>query len=148
MKTFFSHGLPLLASLAFACGGEAPAPQSPPAPPPSKAEPQPVASSKPTTPPPGPKLTMPEMQKKTLLATLNERNPEKLFVLYAPDAVKRMPAADGWKEIRGAEAIVQRMDDINWKAGPTVTWTRARVVQKNEFTVTEYIVSGTKDEKK
>jgi steroid delta-isomerase-like uncharacterized protein len=145
MKT---QWLLLFASVAFGCAGEAPARE--PAPP-QKTEPQPAASSAPkpaATTPSGPKLTMAEMQKKTLLAALNERNPEKLYVLYAPDAVKRLPAADGWKEIKGAEAIAQQMDDINWKAGPTVTWTRARVIQKNEFTVTEYIVSGTKDEKK
>ncbi len=135
--------LALLAPLAVACGGDPPATQPPP--PPPKVEPTPVASSAPAQPaePPAPKLSMLEMQKKTLLASLNERNPVRLSDHYAKDAVKRIPTAEGWKEIKGNVSIAKQMDNVNNKAGPTVTWTRARVILKDEFSVTEYIVSGT-----
>jgi steroid delta-isomerase-like uncharacterized protein len=143
MKIFRSA---LVAPIVIACGSE-PAAQQPAS---RKVEPAPVASSAATPPPepPAPKLPMPEMQKKTLLAMLNERNPELLLPLYTKDAVKRMPMPEGWKEIRGNVAIAKQVDELNNRVGPTVTWTRSRVIMKNEHTVAEYIVSGTRDGKK
>lgn len=134
-------------SLALsACGGGGQAAEAPPAtPPPAPAPVQPPTPA-PVQPAPAPtKLSLADLQKKSLAdshAAWTEHDAKKLSSLYAEDVTFAYPGAEGLRETHGRGELEKNMDAF-FKAFPDVKLGPVRDLVVGDVVVTEWIVAGT-----
>lgn len=152
MKAFTSGrfvGLVALAALVAACGSDPKKVEAPAAPDPS-ASPAPAASAAPSAPAgsgaaPAPKLTMPEMQKKALVAlelTWNARDAKAYADLFAEGGAAMTLGPQGFvEEGKGRPAIAASLASFQEKVDARVKTTR--ILLRDELAAYEWIMVGT-----
>ena len=142
--------LSLLLLVLTACGGEeaaAPPAASPlsPVPPLASAGPSAPASTAEAPPPAPPKPPLAELEKRTIAAfyaAFSEHDTKKMASLYAHDAVMAAPGPGGWKEIKGANAIVAAFAEP-FTAMPDIRAATSTVYQKKDVAVVLWAAAGT-----
>jgi ketosteroid isomerase-like protein len=125
--------LPIV-SLLFACGPESPTPVAPEAPAPSA---RPVVTSS--------AASANDRAAKTFLSELaaaNAHDASRVRQHYAIDAVKGTAGPDGWREVKGVDAI-EKQTAAMLTSAPDIQWKPVRIFQREDLIVDEYVVVGT-----
>jgi ketosteroid isomerase-like protein len=123
--------------LLFACGPESPTPVAPEAPAPSA---RPVVTSSAAS-----ANDRAAKAKETFLSELaaaNAHDASRVRQHYAIDAVKGTAGPDGWREVKGVDAI-EKQTAAMLTSAPDIQWKPVRIFQREDLIVDEYVVVGT-----
>jgi hypothetical protein len=132
--------LPVFAFLSCplsACGPESPTPAAPEAPAPSA---RPAVTSSTVS-----AKDRAAKAKETFLSELaaaNAHDASRVRQHYAVDAVKGTAAPDGWREVKGVDAI-EKQTAAMLTSAPDIQWKPVRIFHRDDLIVNEYVVAGT-----
>lgn len=149
MRTLISTVMLAAVVTCLGCGADEQAPPKAPGPPvpPSataaaSASQAPPVDTTPPTPPTPPKPTMAELQQaavKAVSEALNAHDAKKLAAAYSADAVLHVT---GMPEVKGPDAVAQDAQ-VMLTAFPDLKFAVARVFQKGDMALVEWVVNGT-----